>query len=125
MKRASVSKCKAPVADPLAPVRETFRIKDPRKVEEYFGIVERNVLDNEKDRSDDEKTEIEQIIRNTVLESIADNLETEFNQKKQRLKMSQSDRGDYCLPVIRCQAGHASDAVRPPTAWLRVFEANA
>ena len=41
MKRVSVSKCKSPVSDPLAPVRETFWIKDPKKVDEYFGIVER------------------------------------------------------------------------------------
>ena len=41
MKRVSASKLKAPVPDPLAPVRETFRIKDQKKVEEYFGIVER------------------------------------------------------------------------------------
>ena len=41
MKRVSVSKRKSPVSDPLAPVWETFRIKDPKKVEEYFGIVER------------------------------------------------------------------------------------
>ena len=49
---------------------------------------DRNVLDNEKDQSDDEKTEIEQIIRNTVLESNADNIKTEFNQKNQKLKIT-------------------------------------
>ena len=41
MKRVAVSKTKPPVADPLAPVRETFSIKDPKQVEKYFGITER------------------------------------------------------------------------------------
>ncbi len=41
MKRVSVSKTNPPVDDPLAPVRETFSIKDPKQVEKYFGITER------------------------------------------------------------------------------------
>ena len=41
MKKVKTSKTKPPVKDPLAPVRETFQIKDPKQVEAYFGIVER------------------------------------------------------------------------------------
>ena len=40
-KRVAVSKSKKPVTDLLGPVRETFQVKDPKQVEEYFGIVER------------------------------------------------------------------------------------
>lgn len=40
MKRVSASKPKPPVSDPLAAVRETFSVKDPRQIDKYFGITE-------------------------------------------------------------------------------------
>jgi len=40
-KRVDASKSKKPVSDLLGAVRETFQVKDPKQVEEYFGIVER------------------------------------------------------------------------------------
>ena len=68
----------------------TVRVgRSTREVSICLGMhADRNVLDNGKVSSDDEKAEIEQIIRNTVLESNADNIRTEFNQKKQKLKIT-------------------------------------
>ncbi|MGX8681264.1 MAG: hypothetical protein ACSW74_01265, partial [Spirochaetales bacterium] len=45
---------------------------------------ERNIMEEEKVQSDDD-SEIEQIIRNTVLESNADKIRTKYDPKKQKL----------------------------------------
>ena len=47
-----------------------------------------DILDNGAVRPGDEKTEIEQMIRNTVLESNADNIRTGFDRKKRELKIT-------------------------------------
>ena len=40
-KRAGASKKKKTAADPLAPITETFSVKDPKQIDAYFGIVVR------------------------------------------------------------------------------------
>ena len=75
--------------DAQAPV--TVRIgKGLKEVSVSLNIhCDRNIMEEEAtSQSDDEKTEIEQIIRSNVLKANADNIKTDFNPKKQKLTVS-------------------------------------
>jgi len=63
--------------------------KGPRDV--YISLrtdADRNILEDKRPQAEDEKTEIEQIIRHTVLSSNAEYIKTKFNEKKQKLRIT-------------------------------------